>query len=205
MPDISTILFDVGGVLLSNGWDHAERMVVLSHFSIDRTSYEQRHESANDAWERGFITAEQFLTQTIFFEPRSFTPAEFLEDMKAQQQVLAEGAMRILGELRASRKIKLAMLNNESRELNDYRIEHFQLDEFFDEFFSSCYLGLRKPEPNIFRLALDVLQREAAEVFFIDDRQENCDAAMSLGIHAVLYRNPTQLEQDLAHLGVRST
>ena len=150
MAEISTILWDVGGVLLSNGWDHLERASVLQQFALDAASFEQRHEIVNDPWEKGFMTAEQYLLQTVFYEPRPFTPAAFLEAIKERSVLLPHGAMRILQELAASEEVELAMLNNEARELNDYRIERFELGRYFDVFFSSCYLGLRKPDPKIF-------------------------------------------------------
>jgi putative hydrolase of the HAD superfamily len=202
MVEISTILWDVGGVLLTNGWDHNERAAVLKKFQLDTEPFEQRHELANDPWEKGLMTAEEYLLRTVFYEPRSFTPAEFLQGMKEQSTLLPHTAMRILQELAASEELELAMLNNEARELNDYRIEQFELGRYFDSFFSSCYVGLRKPDPKIFDLALDVLQRDAEEVAFIDDRQGNCDAAAALGIHAIHYLDEAQCVQALERLGL---
>src|SRR6201995_3297799 len=137
MAEISTVLWDVGGVLLTNGWDHVERAAVLQHFELDSTAFEQRHELTNDAWEKGFMTAEQYLLQTVFYEPRPFTPGAFLEEMKKQSELLPNGAMRILQELAASDELELTILNNEARELNDYRIEQFQFGRYFDVFLSS--------------------------------------------------------------------
>ena len=202
VADISTILWDVGGVLLTNGWDHLERTAVLKQFALDPGPFEQRHEMANDPWEKGLMTAEQYLLQTVFYEPRPFTPAAFLQAMKERSVLLPHGAMRILQELAASEEVELAMLNNEARELNDYRIERFELGRYFDVFLSSCYLGLRKPDPKFFELALDVLQRDAEEVAFIDDRQGNCDAADALGIHAICYQDEAQCVQALERLGL---
>jgi putative hydrolase of the HAD superfamily len=202
MVEISTILWDVGGVLLTNGWDQNERAAVLKKFQLDTEPFEQRHELANDPWEKGLMTAEEYLLRTVFYEPRPFTPAEFLQAMKERSTLLPNTAMRILQELAASEEIELAMLNNEARELNDYRIERFELGRYFDSFFSSCYVGLRKPDPKIFDLALDVLQRDAEEVAFIDDRQENCDAAAALGIHAIHYLDEAQCVQALERLGL---
>jgi putative hydrolase of the HAD superfamily len=150
------------------------------------------------------MTAEQYLLQTVFYEPRPFTPAAFLEEMKKQSVLLPHGAMRILQELAASEEVELAMLNNESRELNDYRIERFELGRYFDVFLSSCYLGLRKPDAKIFELALDVLQRDAEEVAFIDDRPQNCEAAQALGIHAIRYQDEGQCVQALERLGLNT-
>jgi putative hydrolase of the HAD superfamily len=204
MAEISTILWDVGGVLLTNGWDHLERAAVLEKFQVDSDSFEQRHELANDPWEKGWITAEEYLQQTVFYEPRPFTPADFLQAMKERSVLLPHTAMRILQELAASEEIELAMLNNEARELNDYRIERFELGRYFDSFFSSCYVGLRKPDAKIFDLALDVLQRDPEEVVFIDDRQENCHAAETLGIHAIRYNDEAQCVHALERLGLHA-
>jgi putative hydrolase of the HAD superfamily len=204
MAEISTILWDVGGVLLTNGWDQLERAAVLKKFQVDSDSFEQRHELANDPWEKGLITADEYLRRTVFYEPRPFTPAEFLQAMKERSVLLPHTAMRILQELAASEEIELAMLNNEARELNDYRIERFELGRYFDSFFSSCYVGLRKPDPKIFDLALDVLQRDPEEVAFIDDRQGNCDAAANLGIHAIRYVDEAQCVQALERLGMHA-
>jgi putative hydrolase of the HAD superfamily len=202
MAEISTILWDVGGVLLTNGWDHLERAAVLKKFQLDSDSFEPRHELANDEWEKGLITAEEYLLRTVFYEPRPFTPADFLQAMKERSLLLPHTAIRILQELAASEEIELAMLNNEARELNDFRIERFELGRYFDSFFSSCYVGLRKPDQKIFELALDVLQRDAEEVAFIDDRQGNCEAAEALGIHAIRYVDEAQCVQALEQLGL---
>jgi putative hydrolase of the HAD superfamily len=204
MAEISTILWDVGGVLLTNGWDHVERAAVLRHFGLDGAPFEERHELANDAWEKGLMTAEQYLLQTVFYQPRPFTPAAFLQQMKDQSLLLPYGAIRILQDLAASQEVELAMLNNEARELNDHRIERFELGRYLDVFLSSCYLGLRKPDPKIFDLALDVLQRDAEEVVFIDDRQANCDVAAASGIHAIRYEHEAQCVLALERLGLNT-
>ena len=204
MVDISTILWDVGGVLLTNGWDHVERAAVLQHFGLDFDLIEPRHQYANDAWEKDLTTVEQYLQHTIFFEPRPFTPDDFIQQMKLRSVLLPQGAMRILQELAASEEMELVMLNNEARELNDYRIDQFALGAYFDVFLSSCYLGLRKPDPKMFELALDVLQRDADEVAFIDDRQHNCDAAAALGIHAIRYQDQAQCVRALEQLGIEA-
>jgi putative hydrolase of the HAD superfamily len=204
MAEISTVLFDVGGVLLTNGWDRTERAAVLEQFALDGAAFEQRHELTNDAWEKGLMTAEQYLLQTVFYEPRPFTPAAFLQAMRERSVLLPHGALRILQELAASEEVELAILNNEARELNDYRIERFEFGRYFDVFLSSCYLGLRKPDPKIFEVALDVLQRDPEEVAFIDDRAGNCASAEALGIHAIRYQDESQCAQALERLGLGS-
>lgn len=202
MENVRAVFFDVGGVLLTNGWDHKEREVVLARFPVDPAAYEQRHEPADEEWEKGLITGEQFLARTVFFEPRSFTAAEFLDAMKTQSRLLDHGAMEVVRKLREGGRVKLATLNNEGRELNDYRISRFGLTRYFDAFLSSCYVGLRKPDQKIFRLALDVLQVSGSETVFVDDREENCAGAASVGMHAIQYRDPGRLEGELAKLGI---
>ncbi len=202
MAEIEAVYFDIGGVLLTNGWDHVERARVLDQFGVDRAAYEARHPEANDAWEKGEITVETFLRETVFFEPRPFTPEAFLAAMREQSQWLPYGAINVLRALRAAGRVKLAMLNNESRELNDYRIEHFGLDCFFHGFFSSCYLGLRKPDPAIFEAGLALMHQKPERSAFVDDREGNCAAAAKLGFHAIQYRNEEQFAQELRALGV---
>jgi putative hydrolase of the HAD superfamily len=203
MTTITTILWDVGGVLLTNGWDHEERAAVLSHFGVDREAFEQRHPDVNDVWEKGLITVEEYLQKTVFFEPRKFTADEFVEVMKAQSKVLEDSAIEILGQLGASDSLVLGMLNNEARELNDYRIETFKLRRFFDGFLSSCYVGLRKPDTRMFKLALDILQRDPREIAFVDDRLGNVEAANEVGMRGIHYEGAESLKHELEALGVK--
>lgn len=202
MATITTILWDVGGVLLTNGWDHQGRAAVLAQFGLDRDAFEQRHEQPNDAWEKGLITVEEYLDKTVFYQPRRFASADFFTAMKAQSQVLKDSALGILGGLAESQSLTLGMLNNEARELNDYRIQQFQLRDYFDLFFSSCYIALRKPGSQIFRLALNVLQTDAASVVFVDDRPENVEGANSVGIHGIRYQGSEHLRAEFEKLGI---
>jgi putative hydrolase of the HAD superfamily len=202
MDGVSTILWDIGGVLLSNGWDHQQRDAVLARFGLDSGEFERRHAALDQAWERDEIGVDEYLRQTVFYEPRSFTQAEFLDAMKEQSQVLADSGLGILRQLSASEEHVLATVNNEARAMNEFRLKKFNLLDNFDAFFSSCYLGLRKPDPKIYQVALDVLQRDPEHVIFIDDRAENVAAAASLGIHAIRYEGSAKLAQDLARAGV---
>jgi putative hydrolase of the HAD superfamily len=202
MSDISTILFDVGGVLLTNGWDHTERDGVLARFGVDRAQFEERHPEANDLWEKGLITIDEYLARTIFGQPRSFTPAEFVAAMKVESRLLPHTALGIVEALAASEQVELGILSNESRELMDYRTETFGFQGYFDFFFCSAYVAMRKPSPRIYRLALDVLQAEPGEVLFIDDRSENAAAAAAVGMHAIRYKGPERLAEELAKFGI---
>lgn len=201
-PKIRAIYWDIGGVLLTNGWDHEERARVLAQFSIPREEYESRHEEPNDRWEKGELTDEQFLEETVFFKPRSFTPADFIEAIRAQSQWLPGGAKDVITLLRQQNALKMAMLNNESGALNDYRIARFGLAEYFDGFFCSAYVGMRKPDPRMFRAGAEMLNLQPQECVFVDDRENNCAAAAEVGMHAIQYTSEAALREALSGLGV---
>ena len=205
MRRVNTILWDVGGVLLTNGWDHNERDAVLGHFNVQRDLFEQRHAEANDPWEKDLITAEEYLRRTVFVEPRDFTPSDFLDQIKAQSKLLPNTAIGILRQLAAAEDLELGMLNNESRVLNDFRIDKFGLADLFDCFISSCYVGLRKPDPRIYEMALDLLQRDPAEVAFIDDREKNIAAAVEVGMRGIQYKDALQLATELQRIAITVT
>ncbi len=196
------ILFDVGGVLLTNGWDQRERAAVIEHFHLDLAEFEALHLDYYDPWERAAISLTEYLNATIFYEPRNFTRDEFFALMLAQSKPQPDGALGILRELAASDKCLLGALNNEARETNEYRFNCFGLRELFKVALSSCYLGLRKPEPAIYRRALEILGRPAERILFIDDRAENVAAAESAGIQAIRFEGAPALRRALERLGV---
>ncbi len=202
MLPFDVILFDIGGVLLTNGWDHCERAAVLDEFHLDKDEFERRHPGPNDAWERDAISAETYLDETVFYEPRSFSHRDFLAAVFAQSVELPNGALGILHELAASGRYMLGCLNNEAREPNEHRFQSFGLRQYFDVALSSCYLGLRKPKPAIYRRALDVIGRPPQRIMFIDDRPENAAAAAAAGMKAVWFKGADALRQDLEYLTV---
>jgi putative hydrolase of the HAD superfamily len=205
MGKVSTVLWDVGGVLLTNGWDHLQREKVLSDFGLPIEPFETIHARHNDAWEKGAITIEQYLEKTVFHEPRDFSPEDFIAAMKQQSRLHPNTAIEILRQVSGSDRYAVGILNNESRELNDYRIAAFGLIELSDCFVSSCYVGLRKPHPEIYRLALDLLQRDPDEVVFIDDRSENIATATGLGMHGIVHATARETAMELSRLGVEVT
>jgi putative hydrolase of the HAD superfamily len=202
MFPFDVILFDVGGVLLTNGWDHRERSIVLEKFHVNRAEFEARHAEPYDAWERDAMTANQYLDAVLFYEPRSFSRDEFLEAILAQSEPIPDSALGILSELAASDRCILGALNNEAREPNDFRFRKFALRAHFQMAFSSCYLGLRKPEPAIYRRALDILGKPPERVLFIDDRAENAAGAAAAGMKTIRFEGATALRRELASLGV---
>jgi putative hydrolase of the HAD superfamily len=202
MSRFDVILFDVGGVLLSNGWDHGERAAAMEHFHLDRAAFEARHMAPNDAWERDIIPLKAYLSSTVFYEPRSFSMEQFFAFMLTQSKLLPDGAMGILAELAASNKYLLGALNNEARETNEYRFKTFELRRYFKVALSSCYLGLRKPDLAIYKRALDVLGRPAQRILFIDDREENVKSAVEAGMVGIRFDGAEALRRELVSLEV---
>lgn len=202
MFPFDVILFDVGGVLLTNGWDTSERARAAAEFHLDRASFEARHHAADGAWEIGAISADEYLDRVVFNTPRDFTRDAFFQFILAQSQLLPHGALGTLQELAASNKCMVGALNNEARETNDYRFTKFSLRKYFKVAFSSCYLGLHKPDLAIYKCALDVLGCAPDRVLFIDDRTENAAAAVKAGMQAIRFLNEDQLRAELKNLGV---
>jgi putative hydrolase of the HAD superfamily len=202
MFPFDVILFDVGGVLLTNGWDHCERAAVLNHFDLEIPEFEKRHPEPNNAWERDLIDAETYLDETVFYEPRSFSHEDFLAAIFAQSVELPNGGLGILKELAASGNYMLGCLNNEAREPNEHRFSKFNLRQYFDVGLSSCYVGLRKPKAPIYRRALDILGSPAQRILFIDDRQENVAAAAAAGMKTIRFNGADTLRQELEYLTV---
>ena len=202
MFPFDVVLFDIGGVLLTNGWDRCERSAVLDQFDLDKAEFEKRHPAANDPWERDLISAQAYLDETVFYEPRSFSHDDFLDAIFAQSVELPNGALGILQELAASGRYMLGCLNNEAREPNDYRFQTFGLRDCFDVALSSCFVGLRKPRPEIYRRALDIIGRPAARVLFIDDRPENAAAGAAVGMKTIWFKGAETLRRDLEYLTV---
>ena len=198
---INTIFFDIGGVLLTDGWGHDSRRAAAEKFGLDWDEYRERHENVAHAIETNSIALEQYLTRAVFYRPRSFTRNEFRSFMFSQSQPHGE-TIEIVKQLASSKRYFLATLNNEIFELNQYRIEHFGLDQYFPIFFSSCFLGLRKPDEAIYRLALQVTQRKPAECIFIDDREVNLECPRELGLTTILFHDAAQLLSQLQKLGV---
>lgn len=202
MAAFDVILFDVGGVLLTNGWDHRERAAAVEHFELDPNELGTRHEGIAPAWERGEISLDQYLDAAVFYEPRGFSRNEFFDFMLAQSQLLPDGAMEILQQLAGSNHCIIGALNNEARETNEFRFSKFDLRRYFKVALSSCYMGLRKPEPAMYLRALDIFGSSPARVLFIDDREENVAGGAAAGMKTIQFTGQCALSKELGSLGV---
>jgi putative hydrolase of the HAD superfamily len=200
LPAISALFWDVGGVLLNNAWDHTERALALQHFKLDEKEFQDRHEMVVSSFERGKITLDEYLDRTVFYRERPFTREAFRDFMFSLSKPFPD-VLKFAQALADSGKYFMSTLNNESRELNDYRIEKFGLRKIFRLFISSCFVGCRKPEHDIYRLALETTQISANQCCFIDDRDLNLECAAKLGMHTIQMQHLDQLRADLARFG----
>jgi len=201
MSEVTTVFSDIGGVILTNGWDHNSRMDAVKKFSLDWEEYRERHDLTFAAFDAGQITMDQYLDRTIFYRTRPFSRDDFMGFMFAQSKEYPE-ARAVMMQVVRTGKYFVAAINNEPLELNNFRIETFKLRELFQMFFSSCYLHARKPEEPIYKIALEVTQRKAETCVFIDDRPLNLESPRRLGMHVIHYQNAGQLAAELKALGI---
>jgi putative hydrolase of the HAD superfamily len=201
LAEITTLFWDIGGVILTNGWDRASRREAAEAFHLDWEEFQDRHDLSFPAFDAGHIKLNEYLDRTLFYRPRSFTREEFTAFMFAQSKEFPE-SRAILDTTARSGKYFIGAINNEPLELNEYRIEAFGLRKDFLVFFSSCYLGYRKPEEMIFRVALEVTQRKPEHCLFIDDRPLNLESPRRLGMNTIHYQNAAQLCAELRKFGV---
>ena len=201
MPSISAIFWDVGGVLLSNAWDHNERKEAFAKFELDAAEFDKRHEPIVASFETGTVSLDQYLDQTVFYRERAFTRDDFKRFMYSCSRPNAD-ALNLARGLAKSKTLRMGTINNESLELNAFRVEKFDLRSIFDVFISSCFVRLRKPDPAIYRHALDLTQRFPEECCFIDDRAENLVPAQKLGMHTIRMSSAHELQEELQKLGV---
>jgi putative hydrolase of the HAD superfamily len=200
---IHALFWDVGGVLLTNAWDRTERAAALEHFRLDEEEFHSRHEMVVSSFERGKISLDEYLDRTVFYRNRPFTRKEFREYMFSLSQPMPE-VLIFARALADSGKYFMGTINNESRELNLHRIGKFGLRGIFRLFVSSCFVGLRKPESGIYRLAIETTQINPEECCFIDDRALNLECAAKLGMQTIQMQTLDQLQSELGKLGVKA-
>jgi putative hydrolase of the HAD superfamily len=200
--EITTLFLDVGGVLLTNGWGHQSRALAAKAFDLNPDEMEDRHHLTFDTYEVGKLTLEEYLSRTVFYEERSFTREQFREFMFAQSQPYPE-MIALARNLKARYELRIAVVNNEARELNSHRIRTFNLNEFVDFFISSCFVRFRKPDADIFRLALDVAQVPAEQVVYIDDQPMFVQIAEGLGIRGIRHKDYQSTCAKLALFGLQ--
>ena len=183
---IKFLFVDIGGVLLTDGWGHAFRKLADKEFGLNPEEMETRYNQILETYELGKITIEEYLRWVVFYEERSFTPAQFQKFMFAQSKPYPK-MIELVRRLKAKYGLKIVVVSNEARELNEYRIRKFKLDGFVDSFISPCFVHLRKPDADIFRLALDIAQAKAPQVVYIENTPMFVQVAEGLGIRSILH------------------
>jgi putative hydrolase of the HAD superfamily len=198
---ITCALVDIGGVLLSNGWDRVARKRAADHFKLDFTELDERHHLNFEVYEIGKLTLEDYLQRVVFYEKRLFSAVQFKEFMFAQSTPIPE-MIAVITELKHRYGLKVVALSNEGREINEHRIRHFQLTDIFDFFVSSCYVKLRKPDPDIFKLAFDMVQTPLQQIVFIDNTSLFTDIAKNMGMHTIHHQDYATTCSQLAAIGL---
>lgn len=188
MTKITTLFTDLGGVLLTNGWDHQSRAKAAAMFQLDAKDFESRHGLLFGNYETGKISLETYLHYTVFYKPRPFSYDLFVEFMYAQSQPYPE-MIELVKKLKKEHRLKVVAVSNEGRELTDFRVNTFGLKGFIDFFMVSCFLGITKPDKQVWQKALDFVQAKPEEVVYLDDRQLFTEIAGDMGIHAICHKD----------------
>jgi putative hydrolase of the HAD superfamily len=199
--NISVLLTDIGGVLLSNGWDRAARLGAAERFGIDHDEMDERHHLTFDTYEEGKLSLDAYLRRVVFYKARAFSPADFREYMFAQSQPYPD-TMAFVRKVAERNKLRVGAVSNEGRELTVYRIAKFRLTDFVQFFISSCFVHCRKPDEDIYRIALDVAQVTPEQAFYIDDRQMFVEVAATLGIRGVHHTSLQSTREAFAEVGL---
>jgi putative hydrolase of the HAD superfamily len=198
---VELVLFDIGGVLGSNGWDREQRAAAVERFDLDAEDFQYRHEETVGALESGQITLDEYLDLTVFCSGRNIGRDEFKAFMFAQS-VPWPDSIAVARELAKTNAVRMATLNNESAGLNEHRIDEFGLREIFPTFFTSCWLGVRKPTLAIYERALGMTQADPTRTVFVDDRVQNLTPAAALGVRTIHFQSAEQLRGDLLKQGL---
>jgi len=198
---ITCVFLDIGGVLLSDGWDHHGRQAAATTFQLELAEMEERHHLTFETYEEGKLTLEEYLSLTVFYEKRPFTREQFRDFMFAQSKPHPE-MIDLFAQLKVRHGLKIVVVSNEAHELNAYRIRRFELDGFVDAFVSSCFVHLRKPDADMFRLALDISQTPADQVVYIENTPMFVHVAEGLGIRSILHTDVSSTRAQLASLGL---
>ena len=180
---VTTLFLDIGGVLLTNGWDRDARKRAVEKFGLDNEEVNERHHLTFDTYEEGKLTLEEYLARVIFYEPRTFTKEDFIKFMYAQS-VPYEDNLNFFRELKKQYRLKVIAVSNEGRELNEHRIKQYKLNDLFDAYISSCYTHLRKPDKDVLRMACDISQSQPGQALYIDDRNMFVEIAAAYGLQA---------------------
>ena len=202
--NITTLFLDIGEVLLTNGWGHDFRSLAAEKFNFDFNDFDTRHAIAFETYESGKLTMDGYLDIAVFYEPRDFTKDEFRQFMFSQSKPYPE-MIDLIKRVKKRYGLKIIAVSNEAKELNTYRIQQFELAGLIDFFVSSAYVHIRKPDMDIYKLALDMAQVQPDEVLYIDDTAVFITIAESLCIKGIWHVNYETTCKKLQSFGFETT
>jgi len=198
---ITTLFLDIGGVLLTNGWDRGMRILASEKFGLDYAEMDERHHLTFDTYEEGKLSLDEYLHRVVFYQERSFSVEEFKTFMYAQSQPFPE-MIELIRKLKTQHSLQVAAVSNEGRELTTYRVQQFKLGTFIDFFISSCFVHYRKPDADLYHIALDIAQVSPEQVVYIDDRAMFVEVAQGLGIQGIIHRSYETTQKALESFGL---
>ena len=198
---IKALFLDIGGVLLTNGWDHHSRKHAVEHFGLDFDEFNERHQAIFDTYESGKMTLEEYLELAVFYQPRHFTMDEFRDFILGESRPYPE-MIELIRTIKHDYGLRTIAVNNEPREINEYRIREYDLESFIDFFASSCYVQTRKPDKDIYVFALNIAKVQPEEVIYIDDRLVLIQAARKLRLNGIQHSTVTNTRKALAQFGL---
>lgn len=197
---ITTLFLDIGGVLLSNGWGHESRNKAVTHFKLDAEELNERHHLTFDTYEEGKLTLNEYLKRIVFYEPRQFSEDDFITFM-FNQSIAYPDTIDFFKAIKKRYQVRVIAVSNEGRELNAFRIKEFKLNELFDAVISSSFVHLRKPDADIFRMAIDISQTAPEHSLYIDDRHMFVEVAQTLGMNGIHYQGLYEAKIQLKSFG----
>ncbi len=197
----TTLFLDIGGVLLTNGWDRQARHLAVKTFNLDEEEVNERHHLTFDTYEAGKLSLNEYMNRVIFYEKRNFSKEQFKEFMFARSKPLPK-MINLISGLKDKYKLRLTAVSNEGRELTEFRIRQFKLNELFDAFVASSFVHFRKPDVDIYKTALDISQVDPGDVLYLDDRHMFIEVAATLGINGIHHKKFETTKGELAKYGL---
>jgi putative hydrolase of the HAD superfamily len=198
---VKALFLDIGGVLLTNGWDHQSRLHAAEYFELDLDEFNERHQAIFDTYESGKMTLREYLELAVFYQPRHFTMDEFRDFILGESRPYLE-MIELISTIKRNYDLRTIAVNNEPKEINEYRVRKYGLDSFIDVFASSCYVQTRKPDKEIYRFALNLAHAEPEEVIYVDDRLVLIQAAHTLGLNTIHHTSVAATRNALSRFGL---
>ena len=203
-PRFRVLYSDIGGVLGTNGWDSSIRRNVCSKFAIPHEEIDARHQLMFDSFERGFMKFEDYLRWVFFASPRAFSLEE-LSDAVFSASVPWPENIALFHRVKCANGLKFGLISNEGQGITEYRMNVFGLREVADFMLVSHFVHMRKPDPNIWHLALDLAQMTPEQCVYVDDRQMFVDVAANLGFSAFQHVDLDSTRRKFEALGLSTT